>query len=271
MRPGTEQVAAVIVTYHPPATLPTLVNAIRSQVGRVLVIDNAPRSCELRDVDVISNPSNLGQAAALNQGCEWAQRNGFPWVLFLDQDTVVLPDLISGLAAGWQPGVALIGAGRQGVHKGSGTRDVPFVITSGSLLWLNAFAAVGPFRSDFFIDWVDHEYCWRLKTKGWRVLLSLRPGVVHQWGNPERVHLLGIPIWIENYPPLRRYYIVRNWVYVCTRYAARLPGYSLLFLGALVKQMTKVIVCEPRRREKARAAWLGLCDGLRGRLGPAPF
>ena len=255
----------------PPATLPTLVNAIRSQVARVLVIDNAPRTIELNGVDVIANATNLGQAAALNQGCDWAMAQGFQWVLFLDQDTAVLPGLVAGLSEAWHPGAALIGAGRQGVHQGSGTRDVAFVITSGSLLWLKAFAAAGPFRSDFFIDWVDHEYCWRLKTLGWKVLLSLRPGLVHHWGNPERVRVLGIPVMIENYPPLRRYYIVRTWIYVCTRYAGRLPGYSLFFLAALVKQMIKVMLFEPRRGEKARAAWRGLCDGLRGRLGPAPF
>lgn len=271
MQPSKEQVAAVIVTYHAPATLPALVESIRPQVGRVLVIDNAPRASELRDVDVIANATNLGQAAALNQGCEWTASQGLQWVLFLDQDTAVLPDLLDSLAASWRPGVALVGAGREGVHTGSGAREVSFVITAGSLLCLHAYREAGPFRSDLFIDWVDHEYSWRVQACGWKVLQSLRPGMQHDWGSGQSVRLLGIPLRLENYPPRRRYFIVRNWVYVCTRYFFRRPLEATLRLCRLLRQLLKVLLLEPQRGEKARAIWLGLRDGLRGRLGPAPF
>jgi len=39
------------------------------------------------------------------------------------------------------------------------------VITSGSLLPLATYADIGPFREEFFIDFVDTDYCFRARKE----------------------------------------------------------------------------------------------------------
>ena len=43
-------------------------------------------------------------------------------------------------------------------------------MTSGSLLDLSAYEAVGPFMDELFIDQVDNEFCLRLRAAGFSVL-----------------------------------------------------------------------------------------------------
>src|SRR4030095_5315976 len=64
------------------------------------------------------------------------------------------------------------------------------VITSGTLLSLNAYDAIGRFRDDFFIDGIDHEYCLRARAKRYRILLMLAPLLVHSIGERKLVRVL---------------------------------------------------------------------------------
>jgi GT2 family glycosyltransferase len=43
-------------------------------------------------------------------------------------------------------------------------------MSSGNLLNLAAFKQVGAYNESFFIDYVDHEYCLRLKKKRFSIL-----------------------------------------------------------------------------------------------------
>src|SRR6202044_2225279 len=88
--------------------------------------------------------------------------------------------------------------------------EVKSVITSGSLIPLAVHAAVGAFRDEFFIDYVDSEYCFRARAQGYRVIRTTQPLMSHTIGAPTRHSLLGLSKWTTNHSPDRRYYIARN-------------------------------------------------------------
>jgi len=238
-RPKRRNIFAVVVTYHPDEGLYERIKLIRNQVDKVLIVDNnssldciemISRISKDLDVDVIENKSNLGVAEALNQGFKLANilNKNYSWILTLDQDSSCYPTLIEELSFAFEHcpfknEVGIIGTnykekttGRilhkktQDTNEWEEVKNLP---TSGCLTSLSAFFDVGEFRKDLFIDYVDTEYCMRLRRHGYRVLISTKIGMVHPLGyyRKSKLHnwLRGTPM-ITNYAPLRHYYWTRN-------------------------------------------------------------
>lgn len=285
---------AVIVTYHPTASAAATINAIEPQCGHVIVIDNGSYASELvkireiaeseTNVELICNTENIGLASALNQGCRLAAERGFKTILFLDQDTVPLHNMVADLLAAWrsQPHpdkVGVVGSNHyddQGnlghpIIEGQSAVTVQFVITSGSLSPIAIFDKVGPFRDDFFIDCVDTEFGYRLELRGFKSILCLKPTMRHMWGDPSRFKLLFcIEVGVSNHSPFRRYFIMRNNVYMRTRYFLRFPARSALGLFRVSLDTTLILLKENRKWEKTKAMFVGFFHGLCGRLGRIP-
>lgn len=284
---------ALIVTYHPPVALAEEVAKIRSQCARVFLIDNGSPAADVANlkqtaaaypnVELIANPTNVGLAAALNQGCRLASERGFAWILFLDQDTDPLPNMVDDLLAAWRTAaetkrVGVVGSNRYDelgrlAHPATGDSNAfaaPFVITSGSLSPLSIFDAVGPFRDDFFIDVIDIEFGYRLEAAGFQSLMCRTPTMRHVWGHPKRVTILGIEIMLTNHSPFRRYFIVRNRVYLETRWWPKFPGRCTLSFLRIFVNIAVVLALEDNRWAKAKAMALGFVHGLIGRLGSFP-
>ncbi|MEM3434009.1 MAG: hypothetical protein QXP27_07530 [Candidatus Methanomethyliaceae archaeon] len=178
-------------------------------------------------------------ATALNQGVERALRLGFKWVAMFDQDSVPAPSFLESLGRIYasfpeKHRVGIIGANY--IHVSSGLPalecttkggseflEVESVITSGSLLNLEAFLDVDKFRDDFFIDQVDEEYCLRLRSHGWKVLMSCQPLLTCTIGSPVLRRFLWKRVYCSNHPPIRRYYITRNRIVLWRKYFLREP------------------------------------------------
>src|ERR1700722_9353786 len=209
------QVCAILVSYHPDADLPHRVSRILEQAGALVIVDNGSED-EARAmleriaadprVSLVLNPTNVGVARGLNLGVGEGRGSAFGWVLLLDQDSDphdgMLRSLIEVRAAYPEPSrVAVIGAGfgeETGSAREPGARaaaaqweEVDAVITSGSLIPLAVHSAVGPFRDEFFIDYVDSEYCFRARARGYRVIRTAKPLMSHTIGAPTRNDLLG--------------------------------------------------------------------------------
>ena len=151
--------------------------AVSSQVDRVLIVDNYSDNVkEIRSIvqsysntELIENSDNDGLAAALNQLCDMAMNEGYEWILTLDQDTLIPDGMIDVFSAYVNddknaiicPAVYYEGWGK--TVRGKGITDVvKACMTSGSFTRLSAWKEVGAFREDFFIDFVDNEFCIRL-------------------------------------------------------------------------------------------------------------
>lgn len=288
--PTHDNVTAVVVTYQPDLGVTARLAGIASQFASVIVVDNHSDD-EIRavlrelaaggdNVHLIANEENLGLAAALNQGCRHAEERGAGWVVMFDQDSLPAADLLVCLAAEWdrhheRDRIGLVGvnfrtaSGRTLLPEGTGLADARTVITSGSLLNLAAWRQAGPFREDFFIDEVDHEYALRLRRQGWLVKVTRRVLLDHDLGSPRRRQAWQ-PI-VSHHSALRRYYMVRNRLLLAREHLGVDPRFVCGQLARSLRESATILLFEPEKKAKLRAMSLGLLDGIRGRAGRASW
>jgi rhamnosyltransferase len=288
------EVCAIVVSYHPDADFPIRLRSVSPQVGTIVVVDNGSADAErnlLREaasdpkIDVIFNVENFGLARALNIGIQRAATLGYSWVLLLDQDSRVDHDMVRTL---WdiqasipdRERLAVVGSNYSGItSRAPGTiehagldgdwEEVEFVITSGSLLPLAAYFALGPFREEFFIDYVDEDYCRRAKAKGYRVVRSRKHLMSHAIGSPTQHEIFGVKKWTTNHSPDRRYYIARNNTVLLREYGNFRAGmWALKSLSRCLRQCKRIMLHEPMKTRKIAAVIQGWWDGIRGRMGP---
>jgi len=289
-----KDVCALLVTYHPDGEFPVRLRGISRQVGAIVIVDNGSAEAEvamLREcavdpaIALVLNSENLGVARALNIGIQQAALLGYSWVLLVDQDTVVESDMVETLCAIRESfpdreRLAIVGSNFWEKHRrsvkanrfdscGAQWDEVAAVITTGSLLSLPAFSDIGPFREEFFIDYVDTEYCLRARARGYRVLKTRRPLMSHSIGRPTQHRLLWMKKWTSNHSADRRYYIARNhtvMVRECGRYM--LGSWVLISFLSCLKAWKRIALYEQSKRSKIAAVYLGWWDGIRGKLGP---
>lgn len=293
---------AVIVTYRPDAAiLRSSLQACREQVGAVFVFDNAsPAEAfeglagALDGVELRRNDRNIGLAAGFNRGIEFARARGFRFVLLLDQDSVPAPGMVAALrdaieavsssshrvgAAGAVPVDGRNGLPAPFVRIGFPfNRKLPaaaearvecdFLISSGSLIPMDALDAVGGMDEGLFIDNVDLDWCFRARARGFVLVGVGAARMRHSIGDalrPSRFQRGGAFV----HQPLRLYYIMRNRVLLYRRQATPLAWIGQDLLRLPMKFAATLLFQRPRRRYLQRML-SGLRDGLRGRDGPAP-
>jgi len=290
---GNEKVCGVIVTYNPDCSITQNVRALLPQVGMVLVVDNGsserslPYLAELQTYDnvtLICNGANLGIAAAFNIGIRKAGEAGCRWLATFDQDSLAPAGFIASLLATveqcpFKDQVALIAprlqdpvTGLSGSH-GSKVEAVPFeevpvTISSGCLLRYEVFEQAGLFDETLFIDYVDHEYCLRLRMAGYRLLESTSAVLEHRIGATTRHAILGMPVKVTNHSPLRRYYMTRNRLLLYWRYGGRFPAWAAKDCICMMKELIGVVLFEEQKIAKLGMMLLGLAHSLAGRRGP---
>lgn len=282
-------VAAIVVTFHPDAALLDNLKALRSETGRVIVVDNGSRTEELEflrhaaatlGLELIENGRNLGIASALNIGVRHALALGFSWMLLFDQDSRISPGFTAAMlqsqrTSPWGDRLAILVPTyvdmRNGKHitpnlAGEGLADA---MTSGSLIHAEIFARHGYFIDDLFIDGVDYEFSLRVRKAGGIIDETAAATLFHSPGTPKPHGLGGRAFFhTSNYSPARRYYQERNKVWVTRRYALTFPGYCLTLFVASAREITKILLGEPDKLRKLRFIARGVLDGLRNRMGP---
>jgi rhamnosyltransferase len=290
--PSPRTVCAVVVTYHPDSGFGDRMERVAKQVDQIVVVDNRSQgesvariqeAVERLGIHLIPNASNEGIARALNTGVRWASSQGYRWVLTLDQDTLAASDMVSSLADVFRnypvpQQVAVIGSNYQdklskptssenpiehGVFRG---REMKTVMTSGSLVSVDAFTSTGGFRDDFFIDCVDHEYCLRARRRGYRVLITTKPVMEHGPGAPSEHRLLWKKFPVSNHSVLRRYFMARNTTILVREFAIAEPGWIFHYLWDSAKSLFLLCLFETHRMAKLKASIRGFVDGVLGRV-----
>jgi rhamnosyltransferase len=290
--PRIARVCAVCVTYHPDANLPERLSTLLRQVSHLIVVDNGSSAAALRmlneiakddRVTLIDCKNNLGIARGLNIGVEQAINLAHEYVLLIDQDTCVNEDLVPVLTRIYhchpdKDRLAVVGAGYANSEpppamcandSALAYEAMETVITSGSLLSLETFQHIGPFREEFFIDYVDSEYCARARNKGYLVVRAKRTLMVHSIGHAVRQRFLWMSKYTRNYPADRLYYQARNDT-VMLRDSGRYRNGSWFFksFARSFRRCKRVMLFERHKMSKIAGVLHGWCDGIRGHLGP---
>ncbi|MEN6372207.1 MAG: glycosyltransferase family 2 protein [Armatimonadota bacterium] len=288
---NNQNTCSVVVTFHPDPALPDRLSPITRQVDRLLIVDNGSGNsvdtifdtlASDTRIEIIRNKENLGLAAALNQGIRWAGEHGYQWVLTMDQDSLAYDSMLSGLADAYcaaqnSRNIAVIGANYvdrstsipffspTGLEKP--WNDAKTVITSGSLVSLEAVEAIGSFRDDLFIDHVDDEFCLRARSKGFGVIITSEVFMEHVIGAPTKEIFFCKSLFTTNAPAARRYYQTRNLLVIAKEYFSADSGWVFNALKVRLKELILMLMFENNKLDKLWKTALGAFDALRGRMG----
>lgn len=298
---------ALVILYHPSGEQLARLAALRDACEALVVIDNTPyaeaahnaaRAAAQRDgYTLIQNGNRGGIAGAYNVGLAhlFALEDRIDAVALFDQDSVV-PDAyfpamrafakrLAGrpFIAGprifdenngrFLPALATNGIGVRrlefDISEAATAQPVrcAFLISSGSLVSREAYAALGRFDEALFIDHVDTEYCFRALAHN--VPLYLVPALVlrHRIGKKARRRIGSLDIPTMNHPWTRRYYSARNAMQIAIQYGPRFPVALVPNLLTLW-QIVQVVLGEQDKRAKLKGILYGLIDGFTGKLGP---
>lgn len=286
---SARSVCAVMVTYHAGAETLENIRIALPQVQALVVVDNGSAAGEIASLrelsqacgfQLIENHENRGIAEALNQGIAWARARGYAWVILFDQDSTITNGFIPQMFATWEthPRRERVGSIHPRYRDRVSGVEAPIQrakddggpitsLTSGALIPTWIFDRIGYFASDFFIDCVDIEYCFRLRASGYYVAASKEAILLHSPGHPERVSFMGFSITPTHHSAVRRYYISRNRIVVYRKYFHVFPALVLQHAYATLRETAKCFLAERDKARKLRNFLLGTWDGLVGRMG----
>lgn len=256
-----EKVICVLVLYNPSYNLTyRVIESILPQVDLLFISDNSTTKNEklfLQSDKIIYQKmdGNIGIAAAQNVGIEYGIRNNYKYLFFLDQDSICPYNIISLLIdqfeklnnAGYYVGAIgprainrstgkqYRGIIRPGIKINPSITEVSELISSASLINMQLFRKVGYMDDSLFIDGVDHEWCWRARSKvGCHFFIAENVLLSHQLGEGDR-YLLWKKVAIPT--PFRTYYQFRNYFILCSR--SYVPIYWKVVNG--IKYMIKIL------------------------------
>ncbi len=273
---------AGIVTFNPDINrLISNIQSVLGQVEEVIICDNASnnirqiedilgQSCKLK---LIKNRKNNGIAYALNQIFELAELENMEWVLTLDQDSICpqgMVDCFSGYINKQTGIIAPLFKDPKieygSINSNNEVIEIQNCITSGSFTNLQAWKAVDGYDSSMFIDFVDFDFCYRIRKAGYKILQI--PSVIlnHTIGETEEKNIFGKRIVLTNHSNMRKYFIIRNFIY----YRKKNCIIDKVEKKAMQKKVFKTIFFEKDKTGSVKAFVKGWIDGYRIVKGKEP-
>jgi rhamnosyltransferase len=244
---SAKTVCAIIVTWQPQLLpLKHLLNALLLQHCPLIVIDNGSvNRVELTDLleqlatehpqqpapQLVSWLENKGLATALNEGLRLASEHRYEMALLFDQDSAIGEDFVQAMLTQWlglqslpnSPRYhlppAAIGPRLQDPESGHrsdcpvadfpGLYETDFLISSGTLLSVQALSVIGMMKDEYFIDNIDLEWCFRARARGYALYGTDRAVLFHRIGERSNNPLVSSGLMVQH-SPLRSYFSTRN-------------------------------------------------------------
>lgn len=287
----SDKCCATFITYNPDSNLIANISSISGQVSEIVIVDNASNidsQAILREISndkkvtIIFNDSNNGIACALNQAVKYAITHSYRWLLTFDQDSLAPPDYLDNLlltyhSAENKNSIAIVAPTYTtsfGTVSFSNQRsrdtnheiysEIKTTMTSGNLIDTRIFSKVGLFNEEFFIDFVDHEYCLRLAKSGLRIIESHKAVLSHTLGTCISNNILGLEIATTNHSPIRRYYKYRNMITIIKIYLFDSGPIFFQILRVFLSEPFKILMFERDKYCKIKSILRGIYHGLKG-------
>jgi rhamnosyltransferase len=303
-----ESIASVTVAYNGESLLARHLDALLGQsrpLDKIIVVNNASTDGTLRllaerypQVTVLDLPTNTGVGGGYASGLSFAmEKKNHDWVWLFDQDSAPGQDCLERLIKGLEslgdraenvavlapvcihPETGLSYPGllwRDGWQKPTEESSSPpmwfvdAVISSGTLVRSEAVKLAGLPRADFFIDYVDFEYCLRLRRHGYDIVVVRDSLLHHQVGEPRQVKFAGFSLAWADHVPWREYYLTRNEIFTLRAYC---PTWGARFSVArrLLRHGVSILLFGSEKVACLKMIYLGVLDGRAGRLGIRTF
>ena len=228
-------IAAVVVVYHPETE--EVFKNIRSYAGVVdmlLLWRNSPEELVVPE-DLASKVILVGEcqnnyiAKPLNYALEWCSRNGFEYLLTMDQDSewVNAGHFVSRALACAEKDIAMFSPYVIGQYeKPKADYDAESVITSGSLVNVSIANKLGGFREDYKIYWVDGEFCYWARHNGYKIRVFSDCSLLQKFGRQTKT-LFGFTT--SNYSPIVYYFLIRNMLWMRREFPKGLSIKTILY------------------------------------------
>lgn len=273
------KIAAVVVFYNPSKENILNIDKYKESVDKIYIIDNSEddsiRIKNTKKVNYIKLGENKGIAYALNEGARKGIEDGYKWLLTLDQDSKITGEIIEKLKKYLEEHdtetIGLVSP-YQDINAEEKLKDVEAeemieVMTSGNIINLNAYKKIGGFKDWLFIDCVDTDYCMNLNKHGYKVLRLNKVWMKHNLGKLE-VHKIGKKKYpCYNHSPIRRYYIVRNNLYIKEMYGKDYPEYCEHLIRVQKGQVKRILAFEKNKYKKLKMMYRGYKDFKKGIKG----
>lgn len=265
-----KEITLILVTYNPQiAYLKKIISELKNE--SIIISDNGSKNIfEIQklsenktNVFLIRNDDNLGIAEAQNKAILKAKEK---YLFFLDQDSYISEESLLKLKNDLEElkkmgyNLGCLAATNQLEKKkiNKHFERVEETISSGMLIPSKIIKKVGLMRSEFFIDMVDYEWCWRAKKKGFLIIRDNYCNFQHQIGHQEyRIGKIVIS-------PVRLYYVFRNNIILINENKVPLKYHSKY---RLFKQFIFNILFCPARLKRFLYIILGIRDGKRKKMG----
>ena len=287
-----DKVCCAIVTYNCDEKFMDTFNSVIKQVDKVVIIDNGSNKKTLDmlnnlklnyDIKLILCNDNIGIAAALNKGIKYAEENNYYWILTLDHDSILDQNMVKNLLETYynlsqierKKVVSLlpryIEAGLDIDEQLKEKKDdISYVIggiTSGNLVKLSCFKDIGLFDEKLFIDFVDFDFCFRVREKGYEIIEVSKALLFHTVGNVKEAKFLWKNIIYSNHSAIRRYYITRNRRYCWERYKDIASDFIKADKDNDWREIVKIVLYEDHKYSKIKMVIRGILDYKRNKFG----
>ncbi|MFT4152584.1 glycosyltransferase [Parafilimonas sp.] len=237
--------AAVVVLYFPDENLINNIYSYLPLTNKLFIVDNTDepdfKSNYLPGISALGNKAvylpnskNEGIGAALNLAAANALKDNYQWLLTMDQDSYFAEEdrnkyfsfFQQQISANKNIGVAAPSHKRKLQTIAKEYSEVNAVITSGSIVNLNAWQQVNGYNENLFVDEVDADFCYRVKLHKYKILLLNNIFLQHQLGKKTNSGYLGFIAKRKRtiHSPLRVYYMVRNYLFVKNKYSKFFPA-----------------------------------------------
>ena len=275
------KISTTVIWYNPDNKNIENIKTYLNYFEKLFIIDNSQNNnkglveiLESTKVEYIYNKGkNLGIASALNLVCEKSIKEGFSWILTMDQDSYFdsknVEEYLKTFSQIENKNIGIVSPChilKNDIVKMDEDKkfmDVDRVMTSGNLLNLSAWKKVGKFDENLFIDEVDNEMCYRMIEKGYQIKQLNKIKMCHELGNLEKRSFFFKKISILNHNYVRKYYMMRNKLYIFKNYRK----YRLRYIYYILNDFFKVIFYEKDKIRKLRFMFKGIKDFFKNKMG----
>ncbi|NWE19140.1 glycosyltransferase [Pseudomonas sp. P7548] len=199
----TRKIAVGIVVYHAGNELLRRLELASTNGFEVYVFDNSPDAPNVREFSALhprihyfTCGKNLGLGVGISTVCANAYQHGQSALLFFDQDTGFSDETLSYVETNYIDNIDSYRDFSAIAFKAEGrasVQDVPLLINSGSLYFLEKLKALDWMDCSYFVDSVDYKLCLDSLNKGYRIgLCGATPGFDHVTEQADsRYHIAG--------------------------------------------------------------------------------
>lgn len=297
------KIFAVVVTYNRKKLLEKNIASLSQQTRRLdslIIVDNASTD-GTRDMleakkymihsgfEVLSLTENIGGSGGFAKGIKYAFEKGADFVWIMDDDALPEIDALKNLLKYASDNINLYGSvsiadqrhlswrltrvsisSKKGKHFQT-VEEVPevaaveFLPFLGLLISKKLVERIGLPDENFFLAADDVDYCFRARKIGANVIVVGSSRLYHPAAESYYLRLPWRLLWCLKMPPWKRYYDVRNRLFVARNhyglalYYRTIPGSILRLIGT--------ILYENQRLTQIKAFWAGMVDGMLRRKG----